>query len=74
MLMGMQVKQKDINRMSQALTDDDISDDEKIEDDGRHPVLPLIIPNNCTYDVKRKKLITDPKVPRRSLKIYDHVQ
>ncbi len=46
--------------------DSDVSIDD-IKDDGKHPVWPLIIPNNCSYDARTGIMSVDLNKPRRKL-------
>eukprot|EP01083_Nonionella_stella_P120541 361264_1 len=48
----------------------DVSIDD-VKDDGKHPVWPLIIPNNCTYDALSGRMTRDQSKPRTKLVPYE---
>ena len=53
--------------------DSDISIDD-IKDDGKHPVYPLVMPNNCTYDARTGRMRVNHQKARRKLITYEPVK
>ena len=54
-------------------TDDQSIKIDMVESDGKYPVLPLIIPNNCDFDQKTGKMVVNQSKHRNKLIIHQPV-